>query len=375
VPGLPLYEVDEPLAALAALAAFHRRRFTGPVIAITGQNGKTSTKEMVAAVMSTRWRTHKTRANLNNLVGVPLTVLEAPADTGAMVVEAGANLPGEIAQFREILKPDIAIVTSAGSGHLEGFGSVPGVIREKLSLTVGAPLAIVGTTPPDLAEGARGRAQRVIVAGTSDADVVPEQIAINRDGHPVITVDGHSFVLAARGAHQASNAMIAWAVARELDLNLSECAEALEHFILPGGRGELTQIGALTILNDSYNANPESFIAAIALAQAMRAGRRLIFVAGSMRELGSHAPRLHAEIAEQLAALRPEVLGLVGEFVPAFAPFLPRYEGEVLATDDAESLGPMLADRMRGDELIVLKGSRGVALERLLPFLVARATP
>jgi UDP-N-acetylmuramoyl-tripeptide--D-alanyl-D-alanine ligase len=371
VDGLVSYEVDDTLHALGDLAAAQRRRFDGPVIAITGQNGKTSTKEMVAAVLGTRWQTHKTRANLNNLVGVPLTVLEAPGATEALVVEAGANQPGEIARYREILRPDIAIVTSAGQGHLEGFGSVAGVVREKLSLTVDAPLAIVGIDPPELRPGAAALARRVITAGLRDADVVPDAVSLTDDGRAEVTIDGRRFTLAARGLHQAGNAMFAWAVAREYGLDLDACAAALEQFALPSGRGELVRHGAMTILNDCYNANPQSFSAAIDLARSLRSGRRLVFVAGTMRELGAESPALHAEIAAKLAALDPDLLVLVGEFVPAFAPWRARFAGRLLESADAPSVAGPLAARLEGDELLVLKASRGVALERILPAILA----
>ena len=127
------------------------------------------------------------------------------------------------------------------------------------------------------------------------------------------------------------------------------------------------------MLNDGYNANPQSFQSAIALAQALRPGRRLVFVAGTMRELGEHADALHAEVAGALAAMEPELLALVGEFVPAFAPFRERYAGRLLEATDAEAMGPLLAPRLAGDELVVLKGSRGVALERILPFILPPA--
>lgn len=372
VAGLVLYRVADTLRALGDLAAAERQRFDGPVIGITGQNGKTSTKEMVAAVLATRWQVHRTRANDNNLVGVPLTILQAPPATEALVVEAGANLPGEIPRYQEILRPDIAIVLNAGAGHLEGFGSVEGVIKEKLSLTRDAPLAIVGTEPAALLPGARALARRVITAGIADADVVPEQVTVGADGRPIVRIDGRTFTLSARGKHQAGNAMFAWAVARELKLDLDATAEALQHFSVPGGRGEMVQHGGLTILNDSYNANPQSFATAIALAQELRHGRRLVFVAGTMRELGAHAESLHAEVAGWLAALEPELLALVGEFVPAFAPYRDRFRGRLLEAPDAASLGPPLAAHLRGDELVVLKGSRGVTLERILPPILAR---
>lgn len=374
VAGLELYRVPDTLRALGDLANAHRHRIAGPVIGITGQNGKTSTKEMVAAALGTRWRTHRTRANLNNLVGVPRTILEAPEDTEALVVEAGANLPGEIARYREIIDPDIALVTNAGAGHLEGFGSVEGVVREKLSLTRDVPLAIVGVTPPSLPPGALARgAKRVVTAGLEGTDVHPERVEPAPDGRPIVTIDGERFTLAARGRHQAGNAMFAWAVARELGLDLHAVARALERFTVPGGRGELTQHGGLTLLNDSYNANPQSFASAMALARDLRPGRRLVFVAGTMRELGEHAEQLHRDVATQLAELAPDVLALVGEFVPAFASLRDRFGGTLLEAPDAERMGPLLARALRGDELVVLKGSRGVTLERILPAILPSA--
>lgn len=375
IAGLVRYEVGDTLRALGDLAAAHRNRFTGPVIGITGQNGKTSTKEMIAASLATRWRVHKTRANDNNLVGVPMTILQAPAGTEALVVEAGANLPGEIPRYREIIRPDIAVVLNAGEGHLAGFGSVEGVLREKLSLAMDAPLAIVGTEPAALAPGARALARRVVTAGLASADVVPESLSIGADGRAAVTVDGRRFTLAARGKHQAGNAMFAWAIARELQLDLDAVAAALERFAVPGGRGEVTHHDGLTVVNDSYNANPQSFATAIALAQQLRPGRRLVFVAGTMRELGGRSAELHHEVAGWLAAMEPELLALVGDFVPAFAEHRARYSGRLVEAPDAVTLAPLLAGRLAGDELVVLKGSRGVTLERILPAILARAVP
>lgn len=375
IAGLALYQVADTLVAWGRLARARRRLMPGPVIAITGQNGKTSTKEMVAAVVGTRWRTWRTRANNNNLVGVPLTILEAPFDTEALVIEAGANLPGEIARYREIIEPDLAIVTSAGSGHLEGFGSVAGVVREKLELTREVPVVIVGTAPGELAAGARARgAGRVLTAALADADITPTAVRLDADGRPHVAVDGEEFLLAARGQHQAGNAMFAWGVVREFGLDPSSAARALEQFELPGGRGELVQQGRLTILHDAYNANPESFRAAIALAQSLRTGRRLVFVAGTMRELGDASAELHREVARELAALAPDVLALVGDFVPAFEAVAPHYPGRVVVAPDAATIGPFLALELRGDELVVLKGSRGTTLERILPAILPRAT-
>jgi UDP-N-acetylmuramoyl-tripeptide--D-alanyl-D-alanine ligase len=373
VPGLILFEVGDPLRAFGLLARGRRRKLTGPVIAVTGTNGKTSTKQMLAAVLATRYRTYATRANLNNLVGVPLTILEAPTDTEALIVEAGANLPGEIARYREIIEPSISVVTNAEAGHLEGFGSLAGVVEEKLSLTVDVPLAIVGVDPPSLAEGAKRRARRVLTAALSGADLVPERISLDQAAHPVISIAGQTFTLAARGLHQADNAIRVWAVAQELGLDLRNAARALEQFALPGGRGELIQEGGLTILNDSYNANPQSFRAVMATAAAMRGERRLVFVAGTMRELGAESAALHRKVAEQLVDLHPELLAAVGDFVPALEPYAGALRHRLVTAPDPLALAPQLAQHLRGDELVVLKASRGVALERIIPALKARA--
>ena len=374
-PELEAFVVADTLRALGLLARERRRELTGPVIAITGTNGKTSTKEMLAAVLGTRYAVYATRANLNNLVGVPTTILEAPGGTEALVVEAGANLPGEVARYREIIEPTLTIVTSAVAGHLEGFGSLAGVVAEKLALTDGVPLAVVGTDPPALAAGARRLARAVRTAGLRDADLVPDRVEQGPDARPVLTFGGVTFTLAARGLHQADNAARVWAVVEALDLERAAAGRALEQFALPTGRGDLLEQGGLTILNDCYNANPQSFRAVIATARALRAGRRLVFIAGTMRELGPDSPALHAEVAAELVALEPDLLAAVGEFVPALAQYAGRLGERLITAPDPLALGPLLAPRLEGGELVVLKASRGVALERILPALMTRATP
>ena len=369
VEGLPLIEVDDTLEAYGDLAHARRGRISGPVLAVTGTNGKTSTKEMLAAVLRTRFRTYATRANLNNLVGVPLTILEAPDDTEALVVEAGANAPGEIPRYREIIDPTITVVTNVGEGHVEGFGSVEGVMREKLALVRGVPLAVVGTPPSDLADRAGQLAQRVI----GERDGPSATVSLDGGGRATVSVSGRRFTIPYPGRHLAANALLAWSVARELQLDLDACAGALEGLVLPGGRSELRHEGGLTILNDCYNANPPSFLAAIGTAEAIRRGRRLVFVAGTMRELGPESAALHARIADALVALNPDILAVVGAFVPALEPYSARLGSRLITASDADAVGPLVAAQLAGDEVIVLKASRGVALERILPHLLARA--
>ncbi|MGH7532005.1 MAG: UDP-N-acetylmuramoyl-tripeptide--D-alanyl-D-alanine ligase [Gemmatimonadales bacterium] len=362
VEGLRLVEVDDPLTAYGLLARARRHETRGPVIAITGSNGKTSTKEFLAAALGTAYRVHATAQNLNNLVGVPQTILAAPPEADALVIEAGASVPGELARARAIIEPTVVVITNVAPSHLDGFGSVAGILAEKLSLAVGAPLAVVGTEPPALAVGARQGAVRVVA-------VPPPAATLDAEGRASFTVDGQHVALGVRGLPQAANAALAWTVGRELGLAPALMAAALARAVLPGGRGEVLQHGKLTVLDDSYNANPASFLAAIATAQAMRAGRRLVFVAGTMKELGAGSAAFHRDVAAALVALRPDLLAAEGEFVPALEAHRAALGDSLLTAPDALALGALLRGRLRGDELVVLKASRGAALERILPYL------
>lgn len=372
VAGLTLYRVADTLVAYGQLARARRREIRGPVVAIGGANGKTSTKEMCAAVLRTKYRVHSTPANDNNLVGIPKTILSAPADTEALVIEAGASVRGELAAARPIIEPTVTVTTNVAVSHLDGFGSLEGVLEEELDLLEGVELAIVGTDPSGLAEGARRRARRVVTAGLARADRVPVSVTIDSTGRPTLAVENVRITLPLLGQHQAANAMLAWTLVLELKLDQAAAANALRNLKIPGGRGELIEAGGLTIINDSYNANPASFLAAIATARTMRAGRKLVFVAGTMRELGTEAARHHAAVAAALVGLEPDVLAAVGEFVPALARYADKLKGRLISAPDAPSMGPLLKARLQGDELIVLKASRGAALERILPFLTGQ---
>lgn len=375
VAGLVLYPVTDTLAAYGLLARARRREIRGPVVAIGGANGKTSTKEMVAAVLGTRYRVHSTPANDNNLVGIPKTILAAPEDTEALVIEAGASVRGELARARPVIEPTVTVTTNVAISHLDGFGTLDGVLEEELDLLEGVPLAIVGLEPPALAEGARRRAGRVVTAGLARADRVPQSVSMDSTGHPTLTVEDQRIRLPLLGQHQATNAMLAWTLVQELGLDRAAAAERLRSLRIPGGRGEVIEAGGLTIINDAYNANPASFLAAIATARAMRGSRRLVFVAGTMRELGADAARHHAGVAAALVGLEPDLLAAVGEFVPVLQLYASRLGDRLLVAPDAPTMGPLLKARLVGDELVVLKASRGAALERILPFLTGQEHP
>lgn len=370
--GVVAFEVPDTLEALGRLARARRREIGGPVVAVTGTNGKTATKEMLARVVGCRWAVHATRGNLNNLVGVPLTLLAAPLTAEALVVEAGASTPGEIARLRSIVEPTVGVITNVSSGHLEGFGSLDGVLTEKLSLVDGVPLAVVGAEPPELGARARRLARRALVAGTAaNADARPAAYGLDPDGKAHLTFEHVEVRLPLVGRHQVENATIALAVGRELGVPPADAAAALASLTLPSGRCEVLRRGDLTVLHDAYNANPGSIAASLATVEAMRGGRPLVVVLGSMLELGPASETLHAAVAEQVMAVEPSVVAVTGLFVPAFAQWAAALGDRLITGDDATSLGERLAARLRGDEFVLVKGSRGVRLEQAIPFLVS----
>lgn len=372
-PGLPLIEVPDTLEALGRLARARRRRLPAgaPVVAVTGSSGKTSTKELIRAALAVRYRVHATAGNLNNLVGVPLSILSAPAGTDALVIEAGANLPGEIARLRDIIEPTIAVVTNVGYAHVEGFGSLEGVLREKVSLVEGVPVAVVGTEPPALAAAARARTRTVVAGAGPDAEAHPDAAELDDAGHPRLRWGGREVTVPVTGFHQIENAAIAVAVAREAGVPPGEALPGLAAARIPGGRGGIAEVRGLTVIDDSYNANPGSLRRAVEFARwlATKRGRPLVVVVGTMLELGPESDKLHSAAAAEIVAADPALIGAVGAFGPAFAPFAGALGGRLLVAPDAEGLGPLLARGLRGNEVVLLKGSRGVALERVLRHL------
>ena len=375
VAGLALFEVDDTLAALGLIARARRRMFPDgtPVVAITGSSGKTSTKEMIRAALSARYRVHATAANLNNLIGVPLTILSAPEDTEALVVEAGASLPGEIARMRDIIEPTIAVITNIGYAHVEGFGSLERVMAEKLSLLDRAPVAVLGAGPDAMWPEARRRTQVIPAAlpGKSSDDALLDRY-LDKDGHPRLTLDsGEKITLPALGIHQLENAQIALAVAQRAGVDHDAAVRALANLRLPEGRGDMRQVGNMLVIDDTYNANPASLRRAVQTAAwlAKRQRRPLVVVVGTMLELGSESARLHAEAAREIAQRKPALVAAVGTFARVFESLREALGGRLITAADAELLGPKLKSALRGNELVLLKASRGVALERVLNYL------
>lgn len=375
VDGLAFFEVDDTLTALGQLARARRRMLPEgtPVVAITGSSGKTSTKEMIRATLAARYKVHSTIGNLNNLVGVPLTILSAPEDTEALVVEAGASVPGEIARLRDIIEPTIAVITNIGYAHVQGFGSLERVMAEKLSLLDRAPVAVIGSGPDAMWPEARRRTQVIPAAlpGKSGDDALLDRY-LDKDGRPRLSLDsGANVTLPALGIHQLENAQIALAVAQRAGVDRDAAVRALANVQLPEGRGDVREVGGLVVIDDTYNANPASMRRAVQTAAwvARRQRRPLVVVVGTMLELGRESARLHAEAAREITQRKPALVAAVGAFARAFESLREALGGRLIVAADADALAPKLKAALRGNELVLLKASRGVALERVLNYL------
>lgn len=371
--GVPVIEVRDTLAALGALGRYRRLAWNGPVVAVAGSNGKTSTKELIRAALGAGLEVHYTTGNLNNLIGVPLTLLAIPDGAEVAVVEMGTNQPGEVATLRAIVEPTVAVLTSVGEEHLEGLGDVAGVLREELCVADGVAVLVAPSAQPEIGRGARGRAKRVVEAGLESGDLKATDWAVLPDGTGRLTVDGVSVAVPLRGVHNLRNAMLALAVARELGIPIDAAAQGIAALTPPPMRVTLEQIGRATLINDAYNANPPSMRAAIDLLVHAGAGRQRVAILGTMRELGGSAARLHEELARAALASPIELVGGVGEMgqaLGALAPGNPR----VATGDDPASVWRALASRVAPDAVILLKGSRGVRLEQLVPEITGWAT-
>ena len=363
--GIPVYLVADTLVALGALGTYRRRAWNKPVIAVVGSNGKTSTKDLLRAALGSVLEVHATSANLNNLVGVPLTLVSIPDAADIAVVEMGTNQPGEVSRLRAIVEPDVTVVTSIGEEHLEGLGDLDGVMREEMAATDSVPLAIVPASQANVADVARKRARHVTTAGIEQGDVSGTNPSVDADGRGHAIVDGVEVTVPLRGSHNLRNAMLAIAAARAAGISVADAARGIAAMPVPPMRSNLERMGALTLINDAYNANPGSTRAALELLSHAGRGKQRVAILGSMLELGPHTPRLHEEIAREVLDSGVELIGALGEFGAAFERLAPR-EARVVTAAEPDSLWAELSSRVTPDAVILLKGSRGMRLERLL---------
>ena len=371
---VPVYEVQDTLVALGDLARYWRRAWGRPLIGVAGSNGKTSTKDLLRAALGNAFAIHATTGNLNNRVGVPLTLLAMPREADIAVVELGTSLPGEVAILRQIAEPDIALVTSIAEEHLEGLGDLAGVLREEAAVYDGVAVGIAPSGQPEIAAAARGKAARVVVAGLEpSADFKPNTWKIAQDGLGEIEIEGVVVRPPLRGMHNLRNAMLALAVARECGVALDSAADGIAAMPQPKMRVAWEQLGDVTLINDAYNSNPGSARAAIGLIDGAGANRQRVIVLGTMRELGAASAQCHADIARLALDSGADIVAGIGEFAMPLADKTGETE-RVITASDVDDLWPQLQARLQRNAIILLKASRGVQLERLVPHLTTWAT-
>jgi UDP-N-acetylmuramoyl-tripeptide--D-alanyl-D-alanine ligase len=371
--GVPVFLVRDTREALGALGHYRRQAWGKPVVAIGGSNGKTSTKALVTAMLAGAYDVHATAGNLNNEIGVPLTLLAIPDDAEIAVIEAGTNSPGEIARLRAVISPDVAVITSIGEEHLEGFGDLAGVLREELALTVDVPMVIAPSAHPEVAAGVNGETTRVVTAGLEDAQMQPESWTLAPDGTGTLVFADGSLHIPLRGVHNLRNAMLAVTVARGFGVTLEQMQFGLSRMAQPSMRAAVTELGDALLINDAYNANPPSMRAALDLLDAVGANRPRVAILGSMRELGPRVDELHNDIARDAARRDLTLLVGLGDFAAAFARVAPGDPRVITATDAPDAV-EMLRARLPRNSAILLKGSRGAKLERLVDPLTTWAT-
>ncbi|OGF16543.1 MAG: hypothetical protein A2W00_13060 [Candidatus Eisenbacteria bacterium RBG_16_71_46] len=371
-PG-PLIVVEDVTGALLTLARRHREGWPGLALAVTGSAGKTTTKDLVAAAFASAGPTLKTEGNLNNQWGVPLTLLRLRPEHRVAVVELAMNHPGEIAALAQVALPGAAVITNAGSAHLEHLGSLEAIAREKASLAFAlAPgaVAFAGADSPRLLAALSGAPCRIVTYGFAPAaDVRPRHVDdLGAEGSR-FEVEGFPPVrLQLVGRHQVANALAAIAVAREYGLDPAAVARALETHRPGRGRMEVRRARGATLLVDCYNSNPESARAALDTLAAWPRARRRIAVLGDMLELGPEAPALHRAVG---AAVREAELWALGRHAGDYGAGGRSAGVEVREFADLPSLRAAVAGALERDVVVLLKASRGVALERVLEGLEA----
>ena len=364
--------VPDVLRALQELARHHRRHLTQPVLALTGSNGKTTTKELLAGVLSMHYRVHATQGNLNNHIGVPLTLLAMPLDTEIAVIEMGANHQEEIAALCRIAEPTHGLITNIGSAHLEGFGGIPGVIKGKGELfdylREHRGVAFVNLNEAHLPALGQRVPQRVeYVASDAPDPKHPPMEAKLLATHPNVKVaflaeNGSLLEVETNlpGAHNFQNILAAIAVAKYFKVPGHKIAAALAAYVPSNNRSQRLRHRGVDFLLDAYNANPSSVAATLRAFAQLRPGRGAA-VLGEMLELGDAAPAAHRRIAELARELALDPIVLVGA---AFAESAERLGLPYFP--DTGSLKPWFWKQDWQDRLVLLKASRGVKLEQLL---------
>jgi len=386
--ALPVIAVDDTTRALGALAAGHRREFQGPVVAITGSNGKTTTKEMTAAALSQTGPCLKTEGNLNNRFGLPLTLLRREVEHRALVVEIGMNHRGEIQPLAEIARPSVAVITNVGDAHIEHLGTREEIALEKGDLLLGLDargIAVLNADDPRVLSQARRAPGRVLRFGRSaTAEVRALAVRQQRGRFEIDCATPSGAVqlgVVGLGESSVANGLAACAAALAAGTSLAEIATGLRSYRPPHGRLEPHELpGGITLVDDSYNANPQSMANALQALVALRDGAgasargRCIAVLGAMGELGVQAEAAHRELGALAARLAVDALVVVGDagaWIAAGATAAGLGVARVFPCASHEEAASTAAAWLLAGDVALVKGSRSARMERVVELLLA----
>jgi UDP-N-acetylmuramoyl-tripeptide--D-alanyl-D-alanine ligase len=382
---IPVIGVSDTLRAFGDLASYWRGRYSIPVVAITGSNGKTTTKEMVAAILGRSWKVLKNHGTFNNLVGVPLTLLQLDNTHEAAVVEIGMNQPGEIERLTEIVQPNLGMITNIQSAHLEGMGGLDSIQRAKGALFAGMEATgtiVVNRDDPRVsneAAGFPGRQVRFSSKGNS-AEVRLEQVlGVNGNGSSFLlrlaeeTLEIHLPVI---GLHHIKNAVAAAAVGWALNLPTSTIGAALDNFQPVDKRMEVVTLpGDIHLINDTYNANPGSMAAALETLMQVKQQGRAFAVLGDMLEMGKESSSLHRQVGRIAAKEGVDHLSAMGKqasHLLAGAAEEGMAREQLSEGGDHEEIATLIHGLLVAGDWVLVKGSRGMRMEKVVEILVSK---
>jgi UDP-N-acetylmuramoyl-tripeptide--D-alanyl-D-alanine ligase len=371
-------KVSDTLRALQQMAKAYRRELPLQAVAVTGSNGKTSTKEMIASVLGERLSVSKTIGNYNNHIGLPLTVLNTTSEDQVGVFEMGMNHAGELAPLCEIARPDFAVITNIGIAHIGHLGSREAIALEKAVVAQSVPAegAVVLNANDDFTNwiAARSRA-RVIRAGINRGDLQARDVRHTQTGEHFLLAHGRQTILVklpVHGEHMVTNACLAAGIGLSLGLELDEIAGGLARTTIPGNRLKLQKLGPVLVINDAYNANPESMVAALKTATNFAVQGRKIAALGRMGELGAASEDGHRRVGRAVAELAFDYLVTVGEEARLIAQAA---NGAGLQrtreTNTHEQAVEALLDYLEPGDLLLVKGSLSSAMDRVVRGLEA----
>ena len=377
-----ILKVPDTIKALGDLAREYRRKAGYNVVAITGSAGKTTTRQITYQALSQNFRVHQSPKSFNNNIGLPLTLLGAEPECQIVIAELGSNHPGEIAQLTRIAEPDIAVVTNVHPAHLEGFGNLQTIITEKLSISEGLKsdgIFIINADFDQLINTCWEKGINFLTFGKSDkADYQALNIKYESTSSQ-FTIDDTLINLPLAGPGNLENALAAWAVCSQFDLNIDDFAQAVTKLSPVSMRTELLQIGTLTILSDCYNANPASMKNALEILTGLDSTRkrRLVFICGDMAELGKQTESLHTDLGKSIAQTDIELLIAVGKSAKITTKAAKTFHKQDLDSpkpaplqikcfEDAISVCNNLHEIIKDYDIILVKGSRTARLETVV---------